>query len=371
MPAVQNAKDVHQETVSTSTLVAVDIEYNDIVLDGDSSRTLRSLESGQVARGPRTEKLRILERGTSIDLSEAVGENDGASVSRVHDVLDANGNASANDLLHRKGMDDLRTIKGQLSSLRGRDGRKQRSSGDFSRVGGEYAIHLLPDLQLLGLDTDSYQSSTEIRVSASNRVEDASRDTAKVACDDRDLVTACFHFLAQCFGQVLVELVVQALGGRIEVDDMGEIDKLGGSSTVVQQCGHVPAAQLLAFADDLILGTAGDLFQVLGRLEDLGQALAFSIDLFREGSQYIWVLQCVLGGLDVVGADGFDNLVIVTMGGFLSSASGAEEAIGGALEFGVVAAGRADDSGAVALEASSVRVSVVVVWCGVVWCGMV
>jgi hypothetical protein len=92
---------------------------------------------------------------------------------------------------------------------------------------------------------------------------------------------------------------------------------------------------------------------VLRRLEDLGQALALGIDLLRKGSQYALIADRVLPRLDVVGADRLDNLVVAAVAGLLGSASGAQEAVGGPLELGVVAARGADDGGAVVLEAGS------------------
>jgi hypothetical protein len=94
---------------------------------------------------------------------------------------------------------------------------------------------------------------------------------------------------------------------------------------------------------------------VLRRLQDLGQALALVIDVLRECGQDVGILDGVLGGLDVVDADGLDNLIVGAMVGFLGSSSSAEEAVRGSFELRVVAAGGADDSGAVVLETSSMR----------------
>lgn len=120
MPAVQNAEDVHQKAVSTSALVAVDVQNDNVVLDGDSSGTPRSVEGAQQAGGARTEEA-ISERRVGLQSLHVVREDDGAGATGVHDVLDADGNAGADDLLHGEGMNDLRAVEGQLSRLRGRN----------------------------------------------------------------------------------------------------------------------------------------------------------------------------------------------------------------------------------------------------------
>jgi hypothetical protein len=94
---------------------------------------------------------------------------------------------------------------------------------------------------------------------------------------------------------------------------------------------------------------------VLRRLQDLGQALALGIDLLRERRQYLGILNRVGCSLYVVGADSLDNLVVAAVVGFLGSASSAKKAVRGPLELGVVAACRADDSGAVVFEAIPAR----------------
>lgn len=138
----------------------------------------------------------------------------------------------------------------------------------------------------------------------------------------------------------------------MESDDIGEVDELGRRATVVEQRSHVAAAELLALCNDLVLGAAGDFFQVLRRLQDLCQALTFGIDLLSEGSEDISALKGVLRGLDVVGADGFDNVIVAAVALLLGGAGGAKEAVGGALGLVLGAARRTDDSGAVGLVTS-------------------
>jgi hypothetical protein len=94
---------------------------------------------------------------------------------------------------------------------------------------------------------------------------------------------------------------------------------------------------------------------VLRRLQDLRQALAFGIDLLGECSQDIGTLDGVLRGLDVVGADSFDDLVVAAVALLLGGAGGAEEAVGGAFGLVLGAACRTDNSGAVGLVTSPSR----------------
>lgn len=350
MPAIQDAEDVHQEAVSTGALVAVDVEHDNVVLDGDGRRALGRVERGHEAGRARAEEA-VAERRVRGEGLQVVGEDDGAGTTRVHDVLDADGDAGADDLLHGKGVNDLGAVEGQLSSLGGRDAGQQRGGGDLARVGGEDAVDLLPDLQLPGLDADCDQGGAEIGVAAADGVEQAAGDVAEEASDDGDLVAAGLDLSRQGGGQVCVKVLAQALLGRVEGDDVGEVDKLGGGAAVVEQRGHVAAAELLALGNDLVLDAVGDLLEVLGRLEDLSQRLALEVDVGGEGSEDVGALDGARCGLDVVGADGLDNVVVAAVALLLGGAGGAEEAVGGALCLVLRAARRTDDSGAVGLVA--------------------
>lgn len=93
---------------------------------------------------------------------------------------------------------------------------------------------------------------------------------------------------------------------------------------------------------------------MLGRLENLDQAPALGVDLVGVGSQDFGALDDIRACLYVVGPDSFDNLVIAAVVGVLGSAGGTKEAVGRPLQLRVAAAGRADNSGAVCLETSSV-----------------
>lgn len=43
MPAIQDTKNVHEETMGTGALIAMDVEHHDIVLYGYSRGALRTL----------------------------------------------------------------------------------------------------------------------------------------------------------------------------------------------------------------------------------------------------------------------------------------------------------------------------------------
>jgi hypothetical protein len=92
----------------------------------------------------------------------------------------------------------------------------------------------------------------------------------------------------------------------------------------------------------------------LRRLQDLDQALALGIDFLYVGSQDVRALQDILAGLDVVGTDGLDNLIIAAVVRVFGSASGAKKAVRGSFELRVAAACGADYSRAVRRKASSV-----------------
>ena len=78
MPTIQDAEDVHQEAVSTGTLVAVDVQNNDVVLDGNSGGA-----SGRVQRIQKTRRARaeepVSERGVRLQGLDAIREDDCAS----------------------------------------------------------------------------------------------------------------------------------------------------------------------------------------------------------------------------------------------------------------------------------------------------
>src|SRR6201996_8888588 len=105
-------------------------------------------------------------RGRS--LGYRVGKDDGAASTRIHDVFDADGDASTNDLLHGEWMYDLGSVEGQFGGFRWRHGGYQARGGHLAWIGGEDAVHFFPYLELLRIDTDGSQSSAEICIASSD-----------------------------------------------------------------------------------------------------------------------------------------------------------------------------------------------------------
>lgn len=102
---------------------------------------------------------------------------------------------------------------------------------------------------------------------------------------------------------------------------------------------------------------------MLSRLEDLGEALALGIDPLGEVSQDVRILYGILGGLNMVGADGFNNIVVFAVARFLGSPRSAKETVCCSFNLGIVAAGGADDSGTIVVGAGSVSCQMCVVSC--------
>lgn len=218
---VQNAEDGHEEAVSTGALLAVHVKHSDVALDSHSRRALGRVMLAQVGNRAVTEEASPLAHLTV----KGVRKDDGTSVARVHDVLDPDGDAGTDDLIHGEGVDDLGTIEGQLSSLTGRDGVKKASGGHLAWVGGEDTVDFLPDLQLLGTQANSSESSTQVGVATAHVLQEASRNSTEVASNDRhSIVAVCVDTLSNGKGQVLVELIVQALGNQLESDNVAQVD---------------------------------------------------------------------------------------------------------------------------------------------------
>lgn len=348
MPLVEDREDGHEEAVGTRTLLGVHVEHGNTALDGDSGGTLGSFVGAEADQAAVTEERRLL----LAEIIGLVGPDDGALVTGVLDVLDADGNAGLNDLIHGEGVDDFRSVEGQFGSLRGSDRGQQASGGHLAGVCSEDTIDLLPDLQLGGANADSNQSGAKVGVATSNLGKETARDVAKVASDDRNGVTASVDSGRKRVGQAAVEGVVDALADG-EVDDIAQIDVFGVASTILQDSSHVQTGQLLTLCDNLVLGTLANLSQVLGRLEDLDQGVAFGIDSVRVGLEDVGRRDGVLCDGNVVDADDIDNVDVLARANAFGLAGSAEQTVGGALALGVGAAGRAHDGGAVFLQAST------------------
>lgn len=85
------------------------------------------------------------------------------------------------NLFHHEWMDDLAAIVGQLRRLFRADDRYKARRGHFSWIRGEYAVDLLPDLQLRRLQANSEQSRQEVRVPAADLTEQRARNRTEEA----------------------------------------------------------------------------------------------------------------------------------------------------------------------------------------------
>jgi len=348
MPLVEDREDGHEEAVGTRTLLGVHVEHGNTALNRDSGGTLGSVVGAETDQAAVAEERRLL----LAEVIGLIGPDDGALVAGVLDVLDADGDASLDDLIHGEGVDDLRSIEGQFGSLGRGDGGQQACSGHLARVCSEDTIDLLPDLQLGGANADSNQSGAKVGVTTSNLGEETARDVAEVASNDRNGITAGVDSGSERLGQVAVEGVIDALANG-EVDDIAQIDVFGVASTVLQDSRHVQTRQLLALCDNLVLCTLADLGQVLGRLENLDQGVALGIDSIRVGLENVGGRDGVLCDGNMVDADDIDNVDVLARANAFGLAGSAEQTVGGALALGVGAAGRAHDGGAVVLQAST------------------
>lgn len=350
VPLVKNRKDGHEEAVGTSTLLGVDVKHGNTALDGDSGRTLGTIVSAEADQAAVAEKRRLL----LLQIVSLIGPDDGSLVAGVLDILDANGNAGFDDLVHGEGVNDFGPIEGQFGSLGGCDRGQQASSGHFAGVCSKDAINLLPDLQFRGTNADSNESGAEVSVSTTDLSKKTARDVTEVASNNRNGVAAGVYGLCEGASQAAVEAVVNTFANW-EVDDIAQVDVLSIAAAILQDGSHVQTRQLLALGDNLVLGTLADLGQVLGGLEDLDQAVALGIDRFRVGFQDLCRRDGILCNDDMVGADNIDYVDIFARANAFGLAGSAKQAVGGALALGVGATRRADDGGAVLLEAGTIR----------------
>ena len=207
-------------------------------------------------------------------------------------------------------------------------------------------------MQLGSANADGNQGGAKVGVATSDLGKQTTRDVAKVASDDRNGITAGVDSGCERVGQVAVERVIDAFADG-EVDDIAQIDIFGVAATVLEDGSHVQTRQLLALCDDLVLGTLADLGQVLSRLEDLDQGVAFGIDSIRVGVENVGRRDGVLCDGNVVDANDIDNVDVLARANAFGLAGSAEQTVGGALALGVGAAGGAHDGGAVFLQAST------------------
>lgn len=263
---VQNAEDGHEEAVSTRALLAVHVKHSDATLDGHGCRTLGRVVLAQVGDRAVAEEACLSTHLAVVD----VRVDDSAGVTRVHDVLDPNRDAGTDDLVHGEGVDNLGTVEGQFGSLAGGDGVKEAGGGHLAWISREDTIDFLPDLKLLSTQTNGSKSRTQVGVTSADALEKASRNSAKVTGDDRhSIVAVSVDTLGDRESQVLVEVVVEALRNQLEGDDVAQVDVHGVGAAILQQGGHVQAAELLADRDDHVVGLVRDRLEELSALQDL------------------------------------------------------------------------------------------------------
>jgi len=183
---IENGEYTGEKGVSYRTLVRMNIYDSDLVLDGNSRRPLWFFS---------LERIRWL--SGSLDLlvggEQRVRLHNGAIATRVLDILDPNRNRryGLDDLVHGQMVYDLGAVERQLGSLGGCYGRDQPRSGNFGRVRGEDAIHLLPDLQFICLQAHGHQRCAEIRVPSANvSIQQTPWYVSKEAGHDRHTVLA-------------------------------------------------------------------------------------------------------------------------------------------------------------------------------------
>lgn len=234
VPLVEDGEDGHEETVCTGTLLRMHVKHGDATLDSDSGGTLGTVLGAEADQAAVAEKTRLL----ASQVVSLVGPDDGSLVARVFDVLDTNGNAGFDDLIHGEGVNNFGTVKGQLGGLGRSDRGQQASGGHLARVGSKDTIDFLPDLQLRGANSDSDQSGAKVGVATADLGEEAARDVSKVTGNDGNGITTGKDRLCERGCQVAVEIVVDAFADG-EVDDITQVDILGVAAAILQHSRHV------------------------------------------------------------------------------------------------------------------------------------
>jgi hypothetical protein len=351
---VQDTEDGHKEAVGTGSLLAVHVKHSDATLDSHSCRTLGRVMLAQI--GDRT----IAEEACpSAHLTiVGIGVDHSTSVTRIHDVLDPDRDAGTNDLVHSEGMDNLGTVEGQFGSLTRGDRVQEACGRHLAWVGCEDAIDFLPDLKLLGTQTNGSESRTQVGVTTADALEKTSRHSAKVASDDgHSIIAVSVDTVGNRESQVLVELVVQTLCNQLKRDNVAQVNVHCIGATVLQQGGHVKTAELLANRDDHVVGLVRDGFEELGALQDLEQLETLSVDFLGKVLLDQIVGDGILSSLDVVDTNGFDDIPEFLRVGLENISGSAQETVGGAFALGRGATRRADDSSTVLAQACTVSAS--------------
>jgi hypothetical protein len=144
MMTIQDAKDLGQEPMRASPLRRVHIKHDDILLNSDGRRAFRSpvrlvVELGGGARAKQLGLERVGGMHALVLLLVRVWVDDGAGAAWVHDVLDADGDAGADDLLHDEGVHDFGPVEGELGGLGWGDVEQEASCWHFAWISCEDA----------------------------------------------------------------------------------------------------------------------------------------------------------------------------------------------------------------------------------------
>lgn len=174
--AVEHAKDAGEEAMRDACAIRVDVEDDDVVLDG---------HCGGETDGAAWPAKRI--GGVGEVKERWVGVDDGAGARGVLDVLDADWDVFANDLIHGEGVDDLAAIVGELGGLGGRDEGDEPGGGHFAGVCGEYPVDFFPDLELSGAKAGGEEGRKKIGVASADLTKKRARDSAEEAWRSRGM----------------------------------------------------------------------------------------------------------------------------------------------------------------------------------------
>ena len=145
---VECAKDSGEKAMRDALAVRMHVQDRNVLLDCHSRRQLLT-----ISRVPKCCRRRLEEVEWRCrlnlecrDVDVWVRMNNCSSACRILDVLDANWDFTADDLLHREWVNNLAPIVRQLRGLVRRDDRYQTGGGHFTRVRCEYTIDFFPDL---------------------------------------------------------------------------------------------------------------------------------------------------------------------------------------------------------------------------------
>lgn len=196
--AVEGAEYAREEAVRDALAVRLDVQHDDALLDRHCRREpfARRSEATVGVHSSREDavddgggrRAKVGQRGFRLEVRLWI--DDRTPAAWVFDVLDAYGDFPPDDLVsvfyllvntfsrpvrghgaclfHRKWVDDLAAVVGQLGSLFGRDDRDEARSDYFARVCCEDSVDFFPYLQLGCPQTRSQQRSCQVGIPATH-----------------------------------------------------------------------------------------------------------------------------------------------------------------------------------------------------------